>query len=192
MGSGASTIKEFNDDEKLYLKYNKIVDNSLWLFLVFKNFKTGCILNYNLEYFNDISGFEKIISNRNLYYIRLEDLDDKKKIKSIRYIVSHNTIDSRHLETQDIQKYFSYMNYLLGEDVYVSDFDKKKDICILYYHLVNNQKEKIFFTQVKRKQFTVNAITESADYRKGLEQVVCENMPNLFNKFEVKIDFKSN
>ncbi len=191
MGGSASVIKEFNEDEKLYLKYSKIVDKSLWLFLVLKKIKIGCVIAYNLDYLDDITGFEKILSNRNLNWIRVENANDKKKLIGLQYLISYNQIDNSTLETHDQEKYHAYMNYLLGGNLYLHDYDSKKDVTISFYHLIDKSKEKIFGIQLKKKNFSVVAINSAEEERNALEYKIKQLMPNLFSKFEVKIDFCS-
>ncbi len=191
MGGSASVIKQFNEDEKLYLKYSNIVDKPLWLFLVLKKIKIGCIIGYNLDYIDEISGFEYILSNRKLNWLRIENINDKKKLIGLQYLISNYEIDNSNLETHDSEKYHEYMNYLLGENLYLYDYDSKKDITISFYHVIDKSKKKIFGIQLKRKNFSVVVINSSEEEKNSLEYKIKQLMPNLFSKFEVKIDFCS-
>ncbi len=189
MGASVSIAIQPNIQEQLYLRYNTLIENSLWLALVLNNVKTGCIIKYKLDQIKQIEQFEKILNTSAINFLRFEQLDDKKKIKEISYIISKNTIDEKYLNTYDSEKYYQYLNYLLGEDIFITNFEKKKDMMVVYSHNLNNCKERIFFIQHTKKQFDVNVIMESGKYRKELEFEIKKIMPNLFSKIDVCVEF---
>ncbi len=189
MGSSVSIVKEYNNDEKQYLLYCNMISNPLWLFMVLKKIKLGCIIDYNIEYIDKTIVFEKILSNNKLNFLRIENTNDKNKLVGLKYIISIKQIDKANINTTIAESYYNYMNYLFGEEIYQYDFNKKSDICVNYYINTDNSKQKIFSVQKKKKQFDVNFIMNSGDYQKELENIIKEYLPNIFSKSKIEIVF---
>ncbi len=171
MGSSVSIVKEYNNDEKQYLLYCNMISNPLWLFMVLKKIKLGCIIDYNIEYIDKTIVFEKILSNNKLNFLRIENTNDKNKLVGLKYIISIKQIDKANINTTIAESYYNYMNYLFGEEIYQYDFNKKSDICVNYNIITDNSKQKIFSVQKKKKQFDVNFIMNCGDYQKELENI---------------------
>lgn len=189
MGGGVSVIKDLNENEKLYLKYSKTIDKSLWLFLVLEEIKCGCIIEYNLEYINEITEFELILLNKKLNWFRIENMSDDKNLIGIQFLISNKKIDNSFFETNDSKKYYDYINYLIGDNIYLHNYYLNEDITINYYHIVDNKKEKIYEIQLKRENFSVEAIYAAEEEKNQLEYNIKKLMPILFAKCEIKIDF---